>query len=196
VKKPAVLFAFILLISGIIYFFDPAGISANALFQTTFLLLIPLSIALGFGLKFKDVGLAFNKKVLFYSALLILIAIPGMIYGAQLSVFQNYYPRFYAGSSLMFVLSEIALIPYFFSFEFFYRGFSLFLLKKHVGIYWAILLHNIPYFLVHVGKPGLELYYSFFAGLVFAYVSIKAKSFLPAFAGHYITSAIFDYLCW
>ncbi|MBN1785495.1 MAG: CPBP family intramembrane metalloprotease, partial [Candidatus Methanofastidiosa archaeon] len=77
--------------------------------------------------------------------------------------------------------------------EFFYRGFMLFGLDR-LGK-GAILVQAIPYAYVHLGKPMLEVYYSFFAGIVFGYIDWESKSILPSFLLHWTTSIIFDSLC-
>ena len=52
-----------------------------------------------------------------------------------------------------------------FNTEFLFRGYLLFSLKEELGKAPALVLHAIPYALVHLGKPTLEVPYSFFMGL-------------------------------
>ncbi|MEE8402731.1 MAG: CPBP family intramembrane glutamic endopeptidase, partial [Candidatus Hydrothermarchaeaceae archaeon] len=70
--------------------------------------------------------------------------------------------------------------------------YLLFSLDKAVGRAPAILLHAIPYMLVHIGKPPLEVPYSFFAGLLFGYLALKTRSILPSFLVHFLGSAGFE----
>ena len=76
----------------------------------------------------------------------------------------------------------------------FYRGILLFPLAKK-NEWLGILAQNIPYTLIHIGKPPLEVPYSFIAGIIFAKMDLKSESFLPGFFLHWIGSAIFDVLC-
>ncbi|MFH1424070.1 MAG: CPBP family intramembrane glutamic endopeptidase [archaeon] len=195
--KAVLLFAAVCLLSAAFYFLTPATPAGRIGSQGFFLLIIPIFIAYKLGLKGKDIGLSFKHKrrIILYSIGLILLATPIMLYACQLPVFQMYYPRFAALTISDFVIGEMLVFPLFLFQEFFFRGFALFQLKKYVGDY-AIVLSAIPYTLVHIGKPMPEVYFSFFAALVFGYVCLKSKSFLPAFIPHYVSSVIFDVLCW
>lgn len=192
------LLVFICAIPTVSYFTSVSFLESNIALHSTFYFLIPVSFALAFKLKPQHIGLSIKapRRILAYSVLLILLSLPIMLYASTLPEFRLYYPRFLATSLSTFAYSELLLLVSFAVFEFFFRGFALFQLRGFVGDWGAILLHNIPYTLVHLGKPGLEIPYSFFAGLVFGYVAIKSKSFLPAFISHYSTSLIFDFLTW
>jgi membrane protease YdiL (CAAX protease family) len=76
--------------------------------------------------------------------------------------------------------------------EFFYRGFFLFPFEKFGK--FSILPQLIPYVLVHLGKPTLEIYASIPAGIAFGYMAYKTKSVLPSFLAHWIIAVIFDIL--
>ena len=192
------LLVFISIIPALTYFTSTPSLESNVALHGVFYFLIPLSFALAFRLKPQQIGLSLDepRKIVLYSALLITISIPVMLYASTLPEFQAYYPRFSAPSLGAFAYYEFLLILSFAAFEFFFRGFALFQLRGFVGDWGAIIIHNIPYTLVHIGKPGLEVPYSFLAGLVFGYVAIRSKSFLPAFISHYSTSLIFDFLNW
>jgi membrane protease YdiL (CAAX protease family) len=194
----AALLIFIGAVSVLAYFTSTSNIENNVILHSTFYFLIPFSVALGLKLKPKNIGLSIkrSRRIVFYSAVLITLSIPVMSYAATLPEFNAYYPRFFAPNLGTFAYYEGLLLISFAAFEFFFRGFALFQLRSFVGDWPAILIHNIPYTLVHIGKPGLEIPYSFLAGLVFGYIAIKSKSFLPAFASHYTTSVIFDFLNW
>jgi len=156
-------------------------------------------------------------KGLKYTCLLILLALPGMIIGAGMASFQAYYPLWSpAAESLGNYLYFEALIGIrMLATEAMFRGF---LLVALVRLPWALFglggdgsgqlqqmgsglaynqlagnfLHAFIYALVHIGKPTLEVYYSFFAGLLFGWVALRCKSILPSFAVHWSTSMAFD----
>ena len=144
----------------------------------------------------RDFGLSIGNKrrAIKYFLLLFTLSIPVMLYGATLPEFQLYYPIYKpaAHSIHAFLLFESLVFFMMFATEFFFRGFLLFGLRRHFPENTAILLHAIPYALVHIGKPVLEVYYSFFAGIIFAHIALRSKSILPSLALHFICSVVFD----
>ncbi|HIJ98375.1 TPA: CPBP family intramembrane metalloprotease [archaeon] len=197
--KAILIFAFVSIISFVLWKFSPNEIFASIAFQGAILLLVPLALSFVYKQRFSELGVSIEriKEIFFYSAALILISIPIMLYAARLPEFNAFYPQFFARNFPEFLKFEFLALPGFFFLEFFYRGFALQLFRKSVkNDYLAILLQNIPYFFIHYGKPAGELYYSFFAGIVLGYVCLKAKSFLPGFFAHYSGAFIFDYLNW
>ncbi|MHC1605728.1 MAG: CPBP family glutamic-type intramembrane protease [Candidatus Methanofastidiosia archaeon] len=121
------------------------------------------------------------------------MAIPFMAVGSRMAVFRAYYPRFYFGSWTEFLYWEALIGILMLSTEFFYRGFMLFGLKEFGK--FSIIIQAIPYTFIHLGKPLLEVYYSFFAGAAFGYIDWDSRSILPSFVLHWTTSVIFDILC-
>jgi len=193
------IFAFVSMISFLIWNFSSRYTFSNISFEGALFFLVPLALAFAFRQKFSEIGFSLERKkeILFYSAILILIAFPIMFYASRLLEFQNFYPQFFARNFSQFLKFELLAIPGYFFLEFFYRGFALNLFRKCTGSdFVAVIFQNIPYFFIHYGKPTGELYYSFFAGIVLGYVCLRAKSFLPGFFGHYTTAFIFDYLNW
>lgn len=164
--------------------------------ESVFYLLLPIIVALVLGFRPKDIGITMGdrKKALRYIYLLFAAAIPFMIIGSRMDSFQTYYPRFYYSDWVEFVAWEIRVGLLMFATELFYRGFLMIGTKKSLGR-WAILLQAVPYAYVHMGKPMLEVYYSFFAGLAFGYVDYESKSIFPSFFLHWTTSILFDILC-
>lgn len=80
-----------------------------------------------------------------------------------------------------------------FAIEWLFRGPLLFGLGRRFGR-WAILLQAIPYVLIHIGKPVLEIPYSFGAGLIFGALNYRSGSVLPSFILHAAGSEIFLWL--
>jgi membrane protease YdiL (CAAX protease family) len=144
----------------------------------------------------KNYGLTVKnyRESLRYFLVILMIGIPIMVYGSQLQSFKAYYPLFDAETPLSFITNELFIGVVMFSTEFLFRGILMFGLRKKIGWY-AILVQTIPYGIVHLGKPPLELYYSFAAGIVLGYIDYKTESILPSFLTHYCSSVIFDLLC-
>ena len=125
---------------------------------------------------------------------LLLVSLPIMYYGIGLPGFADYYPKYPPArySWTAFILFELAFGVVMFATEFFYRGFLMFGLAEKMDPRIANLIHAFVYMLVHIGKPGWEVPYSFVAGYVFGYVDYKGKSILPSFIMHWVSSVIFD----
>ena len=189
-----VLFALIFTTAVLLDYFIPTTFFLRPVKMLILLVVVPLLLIgkslKNYGLQLGDVNSAIN-----YFLLIFAIALPIMLFGAALPSFRHYYPLWKpaALSISNFLLYSFVIAVQMFACEFFFRGFVLFELRNHFGNS-AILLQSIPYMLVHVGKPTLELYYSFFAGLVFGYIDLKSGSILPSFLVHFICSTIFDIL--
>lgn len=125
---------------------------------------------------------------------LFLLTLPISLYASQLESFRSYYPLFSYNSWREFLFKELFIGVIMFAHEAFYRGILLFPLAKK-NEWLGIIVQNIPYTLVHIGKPPLEIPYSFIAGIVFAKIDLKSESFLPSFLLHWIGAIVFDILC-
>lgn len=86
---------------------------------------------------------------------------------------------------------ELSYGFYFFCWEWFFRGFLLFGLARGCGG-WAVLLQAIPFGFLHWGKPVAELLGSFVAGVVLGALALRAGSFLPCFALHWLVAVGLD----
>ncbi len=157
----------------------------------------PLLLA-ALGLHWREYGLQLGdlRIGLRYSAVLILLAIPFMLIGAQLPSFQHYYPWWppAAENPATFVYFEALVGVRMLATEAVYRGILLFSLARLMPNRHANVIHATVYMLAHIGKPVLEVPYSFAAGLVFGHVDLKTKSILPSFLMHYASSILFDAL--
>jgi len=76
--------------------------------------------------------------------------------------------------------------------EFFFRGFMLFGLKKYLDAWMAICIQTIPSCLWHIGMPTGELLSSFPAGFLFGILAICTRSILWGFLLHYSIGIILD----
>jgi uncharacterized protein len=74
-------------------------------------------------------------------------------------------------------------VAYMIAWEFFFRGFLLFGLKK-LGFAAANIIQTIIFFLMHIGKPATELYSTLLTGLVFGYLTYRCKSVIPMIIIH------------
>lgn len=195
-------FGLALVLAGLAYFVRVGGLFVSIGTDFVFLFVVPvLFLAWRYGKRGLAVGLAEHgfrlgnwKYGLKWAALLLVLALPIMYYGVGLPGFKEYYPLWnpirYSWTN--FVIFELVFGVAMLATEFFYRGFFLFGLSKYMDERVANLIHAFLYMLVHIGKPGLEVPYSFAAGYVFGYVDLRSKSILPSFLMHWISSIIFD----
>lgn len=163
--------------------------------ETIALTLVPLlaSSALGFGLE--EVGLTLEewRRSIKLTILMLLAATPAMLYASSLPEFRGYYPIWppARGDMLHLLLLWALLLVLMFNVEFFFRGFLLFHLEPVTGRL-AVPLQAVPYALVHIGKPTLEVPYSLFVGIVFGLVALRTRSILPSLLTHWLGAVFFD----
>jgi membrane protease YdiL (CAAX protease family) len=98
-----------------------------------------------------------------------------------------------AGLAILWVLGHA---PQLFAAECFWRGFALFPLARRVGA-GAALGALVPlYALLHLGKPAPELLLALWGGVVLSVAALRTRSFLPAFAAHWLVAVTVDALCY
>jgi len=159
------------------------------------LAIIPIIYIIVSKKKFSDYNLSLGDvgKGLKYTVLLIIVSLPFMLYGASLLEFQSYYPLWddERNSFYSFIYYEVFVMGVLmFYTELFYRGFLLRSLSRKTR--YGNLIQSIVYMYVHLGKPGLEVWWSLPAGFVFGEVDNKCKSILPSFLMHWLSSMLFN----
>ncbi|WP_099210671.1 CPBP family archaeomyxosortase MrtA [Thermococcus henrietii] len=158
-------------------------------------LIVPLAISTALGFRPEELGLRFpNRKGIKLFLLFLALSIPLSLYGATIPSMRNYYPVFPYSGPGSFLLGELGMGLIMLAHEAFYRGFLLFPLARK-NEWLAIVLQDIPYTLVHLGKPGIEVPYALAAGIIFAKMDLEGESFAPSFLLHWLGSAFFDILC-
>lgn len=164
-------------------------------YNVVFYIVLPFSTAYILGFKPEDLGFKIGRRDGYIWALILLLAsMPITIYASHLEQFREFYPLFSFNSWGEFFFKELLIGVIMLAHEAFYRGILLFSLARK-NRWLGILAQNIPYTLVHIGKPGLEVPYSFLAGIFFAEIDLKSESFLPSFFLHWTGAVIFDLLC-
>jgi len=161
--------------------------------------IIPLLIIkLVFKEALKDYGIRFGdwRNGLPLSIILLLIITGLMLFpSAQVPEFRDAYPfDKTAGDSIFnFLRFEILRGLFFYTaWEFFFRGFILFGLKKYVGDWLAICIQTIPSCLWHVGLPTGEIFASIAAGILFGIIAVRTHSILWIFILHYLIGVLLD----
>lgn len=143
----------------------------------------PASLGLGIG----DWRFGLKWLAILYGAMLPVVAV-----AALTTTFSRYYPlnglmadqasQFLAGAPtpsgfvITFLLYELLYGVYFLGWEFFFRGYLTFGLYERLGVN-GVLIGNIPFVLMHAGKPFPEALGSLLGGLALGLFALRARSF-------------------
>jgi len=96
-------------------------------------------------------------------------------------------------SALVFLKLQLFRGLFFYSaWEFFFRGFILFGLRKYTGDWMAICIQVIPSCMWHIGMATPEIFSSILAGLLFGILAIRTRSILWCFLLHYFIGVVLD----
>lgn len=133
------------------------------------------------GVRLRECGLSFRGFLdhLWIYLFLFFIVLPAVLIVSYRPDFSNYYPFYkdthYPHGWTDFMIWELLYFVQFVSLEFFFRGFMLHPLKKHLGAY-SIFAMTVPYCMIHFGKPFLETIAAIIAGIVLGTLSLKTRS--------------------
>ena len=100
----------------------------------------------------------------------------------------EFYPTLRAARSEpgAFAVHHFGIALDFLGWEFLFRGFLLFGIARRGDSATAVWLQAIPFFLLHSGKPYVELLTSLGGGLAAGWFCLRARTFLPLFLLHWI----------
>jgi hypothetical protein len=127
--------------------------------------------------------------------LMFAVMVPIIVAASFMPAFQAKYPM-YDNAVLgwtHFGLWEIAYGIQFFGVEGFFRGFMTFGLYPRFG-YLSIFIMVIPYAMVHIGKPPLEVFMAVPAGLLLGYLALKSRSWVFGALLHWAVGITMDSL--
>jgi len=156
------------------------------------LILIPLILKQkpsDFGFKLGDWKFGLTSSVVF-----IAIMLPVLWIASGSKGFASTYPQ---GGPLVreninvLLYYELFVGFYMLGWEFFWRGYMMFGLKNKFG-YYAIFIQMIPFFILHRGKPEIEIFASIFAGLILGIQAWRTNSFIYCFIVHWSVMIFVD----
>ncbi len=130
--------------------------------------------------------------------LVLMVLLPPLLWiNAGSPAFQAEYPLAeLAGLSWKHFLAwQLCYAVYYFSWEFFFRGFWQLGMRKRVGLWGAMAMQASISTLLHIGKPEGETMAAVFAALGFGLVALRCRSFLYLFALHWYVGAMTDLFC-
>jgi membrane protease YdiL (CAAX protease family) len=101
-----------------------------------------------------------------------------IVYGVSFTdAFLHTYPKYDNAHRSLWGLAawELAYGLQFFLLEFFFRGFLIFSLARHIGSL-AVFVMVVPYAMIHFGKPAAECFGSVLAGLLLGTIALRTRS--------------------
>jgi membrane protease YdiL (CAAX protease family) len=87
---------------------------------------------------------------------------------------------------------EALFLLYFAGWEFLWRGYMLFGLRRHMGDGAAVLAQMLPFVLLHFGKPPAETFGAVAAGVVLGALALRTRSFWYGAAVHWTIMLLMD----
>jgi membrane protease YdiL (CAAX protease family) len=121
-----------------------------------------------------------------------LVVLPGAALAVLLSPsLQAYYPSEAAarGSLPQLFLNQLSRGGHLLGEELFWHGIMLGGLARLYGRSAAVVITSFGYFVLHKGKPELEMASSFPGAMILGVISLRCRSFWPAFLGHWPMNA-------
>ncbi len=142
-----------------------------------------------FGFTFGDVKFGLLTSAVFFAFMFVTV----WIVSSSLE-FTVAYPQ--GGSELktnfqLLLFYEFCILVYMLGWEFLWRGYMLFGLKEKLG-YYTIFIQMIPFFILHKGKPELELFASIFAGIILGIQALRSRSFVYSWILHWLVMVSID----
>ena len=93
--------------------------------------------------------------------------------------FSTYYGVSAAPAGYLAVTNLLDLIPS----EFLLRGFLMFTLLRRIGPL-GVVVAQLPFVFIHLGKPEVELFSTLFGGMVFGWLDWRTRSIWWSALGH------------
>jgi len=146
----------------------------------------------------RDYGLCIGDKAFGFKSVFILfpvIAVALLLPASQTPEMRNFYPFDQSITSVSSSFIQLQLwrgILFYSAWEFFFRGFMLFGLRKYGGDWFAICIQTIPQCLWHIGMPTGEILSSILGGILFGFLALRTGSILWPFILHYLIGITMD----
>lgn len=152
-------------------------------------------IVFGFRRRLSDYGLTLGRPGVWLRYLIpyAAVVLPVILVASRFDSFRSYYPQWEpASQGGWWLLSyEAGFAAYFFAWEFLFRGFVLFGLKKRFGPA-AVVIQTVPFALAHLGKPEAEVFAAVIAGIALGIMSYRGRSVLPCALLHWVSAVVMD----
>lgn len=130
-----------------------------------------------FGLRLGDWRFGLGAVAILFPLIALLMLYPS----ALTSEMRSFYPFDRSITSLspaLFWMELWRCLFYYTAWEFFFRGFMLFGLRRYFGGWMAICIQTIPQCLWHIGMPSGEIISSILGGILFGYMALRSGSII------------------
>jgi membrane protease YdiL (CAAX protease family) len=173
------------------------------MFGTAFLLLglIPLAIIVfgyhehpkSYGLRLGNWKLGLGVNCFLFPVIALTLLYPASQTGEVRAFFP--FSKGAGDSAVAFLsLQGPRIFLFYTAWEFFFRGFMLFSLRRNVGDWLAICIQTIPQCLWHIGMPAGEMLSSIAAGVLFGILAIRTNSIVWPLMLHCLIGVVLDIL--
>jgi len=127
---------------------------------------------------------------------LYLLMTPLIYLASQQHEFRGVYPFVPEAkeSFTKFLIWEAAYVLQFFCLEFFFRGYLVFTLRRHMSEWIAIAVMVVPYCMIHYHKPLPEAMGAVVAGMVLGWLSLRYRSWMGGAFLHSMVAISLDVL--
>ncbi len=165
-------------------------------------LVVPFLVARKFKIKSRDLGVQLGDKK--FGLILLVLGLISIPFTAQVGIldleFQATYPLLrpeavpVLNGGIMFLGELSYVIIYYIPYEFFWRGFAQFPLRKYgkINTFWIILWTTILSTLLHLPVPPSEILGAAFVGFVYGWLALRANSVLYGLTHHATTGVAAD----
>ena len=147
------------------------------------------------GLKPREVGVSAGdwRRGLKWTGVFAAVMVPVVVAASFTPTFAKQYPlaRTADDSLAALLVFELVMLVYFIGWEFFFRGYMLFALEKHIGKV-AILVQMIPFAVLHGNKPLPEALGAIVVGILLGYFALATRSFWYCALVHFAVAATMD----
>ena len=180
---------------------DPQATAAIYSFLACFVLMggLPaLIVKLVFHERLADYGVQWGNRLLTLRSFLILapIFVLSAYVGSKDPAFLEQYPvNKNAGVSPgMFAVHAAGYFTFYVGWEFYFRGFMQFGLRRAMGDVNTILVQVLVSCIFHLGKPAPEIYGSIFGALLWGVLAFRTRSLLSGMLQHFLLGIGLDWL--
>lgn len=165
--------------------------------------LVPLVlIKTAFKEKWSSYGLGMGDwKFGLTATLVAFVVMPFLVYNSSLNpehklFYSSEFPLQLATSSAAyFGLWAFTYLPHYIGWEFFFRGYIGFGMKKHYGAFMAIMLQTVLTTLMHIGKPEGETWGAAVGGIYLGLLTYRSKSVWYAVLFHWYLGLLNTWFC-
>lgn len=161
-------------------------------------LVIPLSVAVGLGVRLQDLGWTWRGIASHWKIYvgLFTVAVPFVIVASLTQEFQDQYPLYEVNRGQTKVWPDMArwwpfYLAQFVAIESFFRGYLVLGLSRRFGSS-AVLIAVVPYMMIHFVKPPAEAVASVIGGIVLGTLALRTGSIVWGIALHVAIAALMD----